>query len=188
MHVFTNSENTFAVTEDLSCTPVLPGEVEPGWRYAVFCICKHPLISLLSNWNSEAMGATLPWIKRQTTVLQSAGASTSGSAGCDTGRFVCLVPTFVISAGSLASLEGWGQKHYSFYKVVLIFGQRVKPVHFIYHQDTEFRLNLGLPESNPGSCQDAVAAACLSGWFTLALVALVPFFKSNCLLLELIKI
>lgn len=60
---------------------------------------------------------------------------------------------------------------------------------FIYHQDTtEFRLNLGLPESNPGRCQDTVAAACLSGWLSLALVALVPFFKSKCLLLELIKI
>lgn len=162
------------------------------WRSGArmeICICKHPLISLLSSWNSEGMGATLSWIKRQTTVMQAAGTSTSGSAGCDTGRFVCVVPTFVISAGSLlASLEGWGSEHCSFYKIVLIFGQRVKPVLFIHHQDTEFRLNLGLPESNPGSCQDTVAAACLSGWLSLALVALVPFFKSNCLLLELIKI
>lgn len=96
-----------------------------AWRSGArmeISICKHPLISLLSSWNSEGMGATLPWIKRQTTVMQAAGASTSGSAGCDTGKFVCLVPTFVISAGSLASLEGWGSKHCSFYKIVLIFG------------------------------------------------------------------
>lgn len=39
--------------------------------------------------------------------MQAAGASTSGSADCDTGRFICVLPTFVTSVGSLlASLEG----------------------------------------------------------------------------------
>lgn len=40
--------------------------------------------------------------------MHTAGASASGSAGCDPGRFVCVVPIFVISVGSLvASLESW---------------------------------------------------------------------------------
>lgn len=55
--------------------------------------------------------------------MQAAEASTSGTAGCDTGRFVFVIPIFVISVGSLAaSLESWGSKHCSFYKVVLILG------------------------------------------------------------------
>lgn len=55
LHLFTNSESTFAVTEvRLFCLE----NMEPGWRYVVFCTCKHPLFSLLPCcWKSAGHGS-----------------------------------------------------------------------------------------------------------------------------------
>lgn len=55
LHLFTNSESTFAVTEvRLFCLE----NMEPGRRYVVFCTCKHPLFSLLPCcWKSAGHGS-----------------------------------------------------------------------------------------------------------------------------------
>lgn len=65
------------------------------------CTCKHLLISLLSScWNSAGSKA---FLDKEVNYSCAAEASPSGSAGCDTGRFVCVIPVFVVNVGSLVA-------------------------------------------------------------------------------------